>query len=384
MKVLHVIPAVAARYGGPSAAMVGYGRALAARGVGVLIATTNADGPAELPVPVGEIVHVEGVPTIFFPRHGERFKWSGALASWLNREVAAWDLVHVHGVFSHSSVAAGRACRRAGVPYIVRPLGSLNPWALGRKAFRKRVLYWAGVRAMLSGAAALHYTTLDEQRRAEEALGPLPGFVVPLGVDEAVVDGEVVPPGGRGRYVLALTRLHPVKNLEALIDAFADAGPASDGWQLVIAGSGDPRYQAELAARAQPHGNRVRFEGWIDGDAKASLLARASIFALPSHTENFGAGLLEALARGVPALVSRSINIAADVDQAGAGWIVPNDSASLAGALRHAIADDRDRAERSIAARAFARRFVWSAVSAALISAYAAVVRSAPARVAAS
>jgi glycosyltransferase involved in cell wall biosynthesis len=383
MRVLHVIPAVAPRYGGPSAAMIGYGRALQAQGVDVLVATTNADGVGSLEPPLGEIVDFHGVPAIFFARRGERFKWSGALAGWLGQHVRQWDLVHVHGVFSHSSVAAGRACRRARVPYIVRPLGSLNPWALGHKALQKRVLFWTSVRAMLTGAAALHYTTDDEQRRAEEAIGPLPGFVVPLGIDEAVAAAEIVPPARRDRYVLALTRLHPVKNLEALIDAFAIL-PAARGWRLIVAGAGDPGYLAALVERARPIGDRVQFAGWMEGEAKANLIARAAIFALPSHTENFGAGLLEALARGVPAIVSRSINLANEVERAGAGWVVANDAASLTDALRRAIDDDAERAARAVAARTFATRFLWPTVGASLLAEYRRLVAASAAPAAAS
>jgi glycosyltransferase involved in cell wall biosynthesis len=383
VKVLHVIPAVAPRYGGPSAAVIGYGRALRARGVDVLIATTNADGAGHLPVRLGEVIDIDGVPAIFFARRGERFKRSPALAAWLARNVAGWDAVHIHAVFSHSSIAAARACRRAGVPYIVRPLGSLNPWALEQNAIQKRVLFWTGVRSMLNGAAAVHYTTIDERRRAEEAIGRLPGFVLPLGVDESAIAG-IVPPEARAHYVLALARLHPVKNLEALIDAFIDVAPGAAGWRLVIAGTGEPSYQADLQARARQCAGRIVFAGWVDGDAKADLLNRAALFALPSHTENFGAGLLEACARGVPAIVSRSVNIAADVEEAHAGWVVDNDRASLARALRHAIGDDHDRAERSHAARTFAARFVWPAVSASLIAQYRQIVGSSAATVRAS
>jgi glycosyltransferase involved in cell wall biosynthesis len=236
---------------------------------------------------------------------------------------------------------------------------------------------------MLTGAAALHYTTDDEQRRAEAAIGHLPGFVVPLGIDEGVAVADIVPPGRRDRCVLALTRLHPVKNLEALIDAFGTV-PAASGWRLIVAGTGDPGYQAVLAERARPIGDRVQFAGWVDGEAKADLIARAAIFALPSHTENFGAGLLEALARGVPAIVSRSINLANEVERAGAGWVVANDAASLADALRRAIEDEGDRAARVLAARAFATRFLWPTVGASLLAEYRRLIAASAAPAAAS
>ena len=114
MRVLHVIPAVAPRYGGPSEAVLGFCRALRAAGVQAEIATTNADGPGVLPVPLRERVRHADVPTTFFPRYGEAFKFSPGLSRWLRRHINDFDVVHVHAIYSHSSIAAGSVCRRAG------------------------------------------------------------------------------------------------------------------------------------------------------------------------------------------------------------------------------------------------------------------------------
>src|SRR5437867_10427539 len=116
MKVLHVIPGVAARYGGPSRAIVGTCRALRCHGVESLILTTDADGPGRLPVELAHPVTYQGVQVIFFPRqYSEGFKYSRPLAHWLEKNVTSFDLVDIEAVFSHSSLAAARACRRAGV-----------------------------------------------------------------------------------------------------------------------------------------------------------------------------------------------------------------------------------------------------------------------------
>src|SRR4051794_2864178 len=105
-------------------------RALRKQGTDVLIATTDADGPSRLAVELGRTIDFQGVPTIFFARQwSERFSYSRPLARWLDRQVANFDAVHIHAVFSHACIAAARACRRHLVPYIVRPLGSLDPWS---------------------------------------------------------------------------------------------------------------------------------------------------------------------------------------------------------------------------------------------------------------
>jgi glycosyltransferase involved in cell wall biosynthesis len=114
-------------------------RALRRQGVETSLATTDADGPGRLPVPYGVETDYEGVPAVFFPRRlGEGFKLSVGLARWLSGAVAQFDVVHIHALFSHSSLAAARACRRHGVPSVVCPHGMLDPWALGQKRLRKR------------------------------------------------------------------------------------------------------------------------------------------------------------------------------------------------------------------------------------------------------
>lgn len=362
MRVLHVIPAVAPRYGGPSQAVIGMCRALDARGVTTLVATTNADGPDILSVPIGVPAAFETVPTIFFPRRGEGFKFSSALARWLREHVREYDVVHIHAVFSHASLSAGRACREHGVPYILRPLGSLDPWALSRKAWRKRLLLRTSVKALIAGAAALHFMTDDEQRLARPVTGRVAGAVIPPGVDEAYLARPIVPPGDRERRIVAMTRLHPVKRIAALIDAFHVASRTVEDWELVVAGDGDAAHRSELeqAATKGPAAGQIRFAGWLSGDAKRDCLCRAAVFALPSFQENFGMGLLEALACGVPAVVSRGVNLATSVERAGAGWLSGSNVVELAAALTEAMGDAADRARRSRAARAMAEEFTWT------------------------
>ena len=139
MKILHVIPGIAPRYGGPSLAINGMSRALIEAGVEVLVATTDADGAGQLAVPLAEITDYQGVPTIFFRRQwSEAFKYSQPLAQWLQKHAGEFDVIHIHAVFSHACLAAGRAARKWRVPYIVRPLGTLAPWSLEQKSRRKQ------------------------------------------------------------------------------------------------------------------------------------------------------------------------------------------------------------------------------------------------------
>jgi glycosyltransferase involved in cell wall biosynthesis len=373
-KVLHVIPALAPRYGGPSAAVVGMCRTLIAAGVPTLIASTDADGRGRLTVETGQIESFNGVPAIFFPRvASESFKWSAPLESWLRARVADFDIVHVHAVFSHSSLAAGRACRAAQVPYIVRPLGTLDPWSLGRHSLRKKLLFRFGVRSLLSGAAAIHYTSDEERRLAESVLPWLPaGAIVPLGIDDELFARGAGHAASRTTSVLMLSRLDVKKGIDVLIRAFHAATSAAAGWTLDIAGDGDPAYVAELRrlAEAGPARSRIVFHGWVQGEARAALFRRAGVFALPSHSENFGIAVVEAMANGVPVIVSPGVNLAPDIESHGAGWVVPRDVARWQQALQHAMRDDDEIGRRGQHARALAERFRWSAVGGRLAALY--------------
>jgi glycosyltransferase involved in cell wall biosynthesis len=380
LRVLHVIPAVAPRYGGPSRAVFEMCRALGQRGVEVLIATTDADGSARLAVETGRASAHQGVPTIFFPRQwSERFGYSRPLADWLDENVARFDAVHVHAVFSHPCLAAARACRRRGVPYVIRPLGSLDPWSMRRRALLKRVMWLACVGRMLRRAAAVHYTTHEERRLAESSLGLTRGVVIPLGIEmnDPQQRGEDASfrqrhPMLDGRpYILTLSRVHPKKNLELLLEAFLSLAGRHEyhDWCLVIAGDGEARYvdSLKLLARQGAGADRVLFAGWLEGAERESALRNAALLALPSFQENFGLAAAEALARGVPVVVSEHVNLRPEIESHRAGWVTSLDARGLADTLREAMGSAAERERRGAAGRAFAAsQLSWPGVSADL------------------
>jgi glycosyltransferase involved in cell wall biosynthesis len=376
-RVLHVIPAIAPRYGGPSAATFGLCRALRGRGVDTLVATTDADGPGRLDVPLERAGEYHGVPVIFFRRRfSEAFKWTWRLGAWLDAHVTDFDVVHVHAVFSHSSLVAGRACRGAGVPYIVRPLGTLDPWSVSRKWLQKQILFRAGVTDLLAGAAAIHYTSEDEMALAESGHAPSgKGIVVPLGIDDEVFqknesDGSLRP----GPYILALSRLDEKKGLDLLIPSFGEAirRTGDTECRLVIAGDGPADYVTRLRAiaTASPAASRITFAGWVAGAEKLRLLRGARLFALPSHQENFGISVVESMASNVPVLVTPGVNLARDIREAGAGWVVERERRAIAEALVAAISDEAEARRRGDLARAFAERFRWPSVASRLVRMY--------------
>jgi glycosyltransferase involved in cell wall biosynthesis len=341
-------------------------------GVSTLLATTDADGSSRLPVRTGAEVDYGGAPVIFFSRlPGESLKPSPAMARWLRHRAADYDLLHIHSVFSHPSLAAGSSARAAAVPYVVRPLGQLDEWSLAQHPIRKRVFLAGGGRRLLERAAAFHWTDESERERSHACASMRPGFAVPLGVDEQLFTGGSAT--ARRPVILFLSRLHRKKNVEGLVSAFLVAGPTADGWKLVVAGEGDEEYERALRDLVARLGGeaRVEFVGWLEGEAKHRALRESALLALPSRQENFGIVVAEAMAAGMPVLISEAVALAGDVERSGAGWVFPVEGAGLEKALEAAMGSEEERRRRGDAARWFAeKRFRWGAIADALVMEY--------------
>jgi glycosyltransferase involved in cell wall biosynthesis len=376
MRVLHVIPAVGASYGGPSRAIVGMTESLAARGVDVEVATTDRDGPARLDVRLGEAVRCGSVLYHFFATmpSGE-WKLSLSLARWLRASAANYDLVHVHGMFSFSTIPACRMARANGIPYVLRPLGMLTPASLSFRSWKKKPYFALVERRHLECAAAIHVTSPKE----EEAVRSL-GFgdrarLISLGIDTPPINRDSIQRRGSDAVrFLFLGRLHPIKQLPMLIEAFALAGRCGgSNIELVIAGGGNAAYRRELEEMASRFGvsRRVRFAGEVSAGSTNVVFAAADVFVLPSRTENFGLAAAEALGAGLPVIVTEQVGLADDVMTFGAGRVVAPTASALACAMRELAADASLRSSMSASARRLANdRYSWSRSAERLIAVY--------------
>ena len=380
LKILQVIPAIAPRYGGPSQLVLAMSRALTSEGHDVNVVTSNADGMQELDQPLGQWVDYAEVQTLFFARaYGEGFKFAKGMWRWLKRHVGKYDVVHIHGVFSWSSLVAGRACRLAGVPYIVRPLGSLDPWSMAQKPLRKKILWRAGVKALLQRAGNIHYTTELEKHFAESGLKLGNGVVIAnaLTLDQYTEDltdttfAERFCALKEGGYILFLGRLHPKKKLEALIEQFARMAD-HHSVKLVIAGSGAEGYARSLAERAANSAvkERIVFVNWVDGAAKTALLKRCALLVLNSENENYGISVVEAMACGRPVVVNQGVYLYREIKNADAGWVIERDD-ELAGVLGSALMDRDALARKGNNAKTLVmENFTWETVVIQLIDLY--------------
>jgi glycosyltransferase involved in cell wall biosynthesis len=375
VKILHVIPSVAMRDGGPSIAIREMSTALAAAGAVVTVATTDADGPhARLLVPLEVPVRVGDVEYRHFARSMPgNWKLSIPLARWLFGNTGSFDVVHVHALFSYATIPGCRAAHRAGVPYVVRPLGTLDGWSLGQKSWKKAPYLQLIERHHLAHASAIHATS-ESEGDAVRALGYGEKVrVIPLGVGGAVVADQKYPRSDAAMRLLFLSRLHPKKGIPLLLGAVRKARDAGARVELVIAGGGPDAYKSELESgvRSLELADIVTFVGHVEGEDKRKLLASADVFVLPSHQENFGIAVAEALAAGLPVIVSDQVGIAPAIANAGAGRVVTVDSDALTAAIRDLAEHPEERSRMGVRAAALARDFFsWSRTAALLMELY--------------
>lgn len=360
-------------------------RALRAQGVDAEIATTDDDGEGVLNLPLEERIEHEGVPVRFFRRYSpalravREFAYSKPLARWLDAAASCYDLLHVHGVFSYASTRAMWAARRGCVPYVNRPLGQLCGWSLQQRAFKKRAYLALAERANLNAAAAIQFMTGAEQSEAACLGLRAPGFVVPHGIElppllsdaRGRLRGELGLPADE-RIVLFLSRVHPKKGLELLLPALAQLRDLR--FTFVLAGNCEPPdYEATVTRLLAETGltARTRRVGFAAGEWKQTLLQGADVFALTSHSENFGLAVVEALAARLPVILTPGVALAELVARHEVGTVAPMDVSGIAAALAGLLQRPGYAAELGVRGRSLVERgFAWPAVAGRLAAEY--------------
>lgn len=384
MRILHVLATLDPQSGGPAQACLEMAQSVAVRGHTVAVYATDFAVNGE----DGRAVDLARYPAIdvrLFPVQAPRaWKRSAAMGHALRAHIRDFDIVHLHSLYLYHNWAATRAARRAGVPVIVRPHGLLDPYIHRRHRARKWVMELAFQNAALRQAAAIHYTAdLERDISAPFACGGRP-VVIPLGVE--LPERSAVPSRQRLRelfpdladrtVMLFLGRLHPKKGLDLLIPAMAQARSHNPSLHLLLAGPDDGALKPTLAL-AEQYGvsEHLTVAGMLTGERKAAALSGADWFVLPSYSENFGIAVGEAMAYGLPVVISDQVNIHPQVSSAGAGIVVPCTVPALAAALDK-MSDAGQRADMGSRARALVEReYAWIAIGRQLEALYASVMR---------
>jgi glycosyltransferase involved in cell wall biosynthesis len=382
MRLLHVVPTYwpAHRYGGPIVSVHALCRALAIRGHEVEVFTTSIDGSGNSPVPHDVPVMLDGVKVRFFASPVlRRLSYAPSLSRTLRREIQGADLVHLHSVFLWPTWRAARIAESARIPYVISPRGILVKKLIERRS-RLVKSAWIAMfeRASLERAAAIHATSEIEREEIEKFGWRLRRMaVVPNGVEE--VDQEACK-GAPSPEIAALCREQPLilflgrwarkKGLDRLLHSFA----RTERGILAIAGTdyeGLAPALSQLAERLSIH-HRVRFlPRTITGVDKECMFASARVFVLPSHSENFGNAVLEALQRGVPVIVTPEVGAAEVVRESGGGLVSEGDAQSLCTAIDWLTEDAaRSRAIGEAGRRYVANHYSWQMVAARMEALY--------------
>jgi glycosyltransferase involved in cell wall biosynthesis len=356
MRVLHVIPSVSAVHGGPSQAIVNMEKALSSRGVNVTTVTTNDDGNNRtLQVPCFQPIATPYATRWYFPCTTSFFKVSIGLGSWVHDNVAHFDVVHAHALFSFAPIAAAFYARRSRVPYVLHPLGVLSNYGMNqRRPLLKRISFAVIERNLLQHASAVHFTSSAEQAEADALGSNCNSVVIPLGIDVKVI--KKVIPTQPSFNLLFLSRIDRKKNLEGVLQALRLVLAKGLEVTLNIAGDGDAKYviALKLLARDLAITEHVNWLGYVEGEVKLGLLASASAFVLSSYSESFGIAVAEALAAGLPCLVSRGVALSSEIEKARAGIVTGTTSDEIAAGIERLLVQPGETSKMSEAAHMLA------------------------------
>jgi glycosyltransferase involved in cell wall biosynthesis len=383
VRILHVIPSLATRHGGPPKAVAELCQELARRGEEVAIYTTNIDGRSRLDVPFNRPLRMADRLEVRYFRVmlPGLFGFSPDFAKTLHGTIKSYDIVHIHSLYRFISTVAARYARREGVPYIVRPHGTLDPFIFRRHRGMKQIYETLFERRNLEAASAVHFTAAEEMELAQLCGIRFCGVVVPLGV-EADSDAEQRNAADLNRRwpvtlgkktILYLGRLNFKKGLNILAKAFGTVARTRDDVHLLIAGPDDEGYGRQVAQWLCAEGvlAKTTFTGMLVGPDKAIAQHGADVFVLPSYSENFGIAVVEAMAAGLPVIISNRVNIWREVAESNAGLVVNCCPNEVATAISSLLDNSVLREELSYAARALAaERFTWSAAGQKMIDVY--------------
>ena len=378
MKIAHIVRSLDPLAGGPPIVVVRLAAELARQGHQVsVISHLDPDAKQRIDAMLASVSGADRVryDVLHLPARFERFITTDAQRRFdeLFKDV---QIVHLHGVWDPILKAAATTAHRRGIPYVVAPHGMLDPWSLSQRSWKKKLALLMGYRAMLNRAAFLHLLNRDEK----ELIAPL-GLtckfeVIPNGI--APEEFSDLPPAGTFRtahpaigsapFILFLSRLHFKKGLDILAAAFTQLSRGNSEVHLVIAGK-DEGVETSFRNDIQAAGltDRVHLVGAIFGRDKLAALVDAACFCLPSRQEGFSIAILEAMACGLPVVISKACHFP-EVGEEKAGEVVNLNADDFATALQRVLSNPAEMGRSG--RRLVFERFTWPKVAGMLVEAY--------------
>lgn len=326
MKVIEVVPNISEEASGPSYSVPRLSASLAQLGVDVRLHVLA-------PAPGAENsyrMHVHPRCRLLW-----RLGISPAMRRALRREADEVNVIHNHSLWMMPNIYPALAARGKPCRLITSPRGTLSAWALARSSLRKRLIWLLGQGRALRDSHCFHATAENEYQEIRQAGLRGPVAIIPNGID---VGPEVIRPERGPRRLLFLGRIHPKKGIDVLLKAWSQIEPRFPEWELRIAGRDEQQYQARMQELSTSLGlKRVSFPGPVYGEKKAEEFRNAQLFVLPTHSENFGIAVAEALSWGLPAIVTKGAPWAG-LEEKGCGWWIEQGVAPLVESLVSALA----------------------------------------------
>jgi glycosyltransferase involved in cell wall biosynthesis len=364
LKILQLVHTLDPSVGGVAASVLALSQGLARRGhkLDIVVLDDSASSwLADIALPI----HALGAGLT-------SYRYSSKLLPWLKKQGGDYDRVIVNGIWQYLSFAAWRRYAGSSIPYYVFPHGMLDPWFKETFPLKhlKKWLYWPWAEyRVLRDAAAVIFTSEEERSQARKSfwLYRCREKVSPLGVEAPPISSNAkseflsrYPQLQNTRIFLFLGRLHPKKGCDMLLEAFAQMR-SNDSISLILAGPDQVGWESDLRRQVTRLNltNRVVFTGMLEGSMKQGAFANAEAFVLPSHQENFGISVVEALAASVPVLVSNRVNIWREIEADRAGYVESDDLAGTTRLLQNWISTAPAEREmvRQNARRCFEQRF---------------------------
>ncbi|VTU39896.1 Mannosylfructose-phosphate synthase [Variovorax sp. PBS-H4] len=376
MRLLHLVPSVDPQGGGVIEGVRRLHDALTELGhSGDVVSLDSPDAACVRAYP-GKVVATG--PSVSSYGYNER------LLPWLKEHAGGYDAVIVNGLWQYVGLAARRALHASGTPYFVYSHGMLDPWFKRTYPLKhlKKWLYWPwGEYRVLRDASAVVFTCEEERLLARQSfwLYRCREVVGSYGTSTPPQDAERLsdvflssfPELRNKRLLLFLGRIHEKKGCDLLIEAFAQVASKAPDVHLVMAGPGDDALVRQLQARARSLGlaSRISWPGMLSGDLKWGAFHACEVFCLPSHQENFGIAVAEAMACSRPVLISDKVNIWREIDADHAGFVESDTLEGTAALLRRWLAATPAEldAMRAAALRSFEQRFRMEQVASTLV-----------------
>jgi len=351
VKILCVVPSYypAFKFGGPIASVHNLNKALVKQGAEITVYTTNVG--LEDKVFANSEANLDGVKVFYFG-FSKIFEFVGPtgwqfslpMTKALRENVKNFDIVYLSAIWNYPTAIAAYYCRKHKKPYVVAPRGIFYPYTFNKKVWKKWPYYKLIIEKILKKADAIHYTTQDEFSESHLFLKLRNnGFIVPNGIN--LLEFKDLPPHENlaSRYpalkgkkiILFLSRLDWKKGLDILAGAYGILAKKRDDVFLLVVGDGQENFKKKVKKWFEEAGvtDKVFFAGMLTGKEKLEAFSGSDVFVLPSYSENFGMVVVEAMACGLPVVVSNGVGMHHEIQETNSGIVTSLDKGELAEAL---------------------------------------------------